>query len=289
MATRILKSIKGRAMRITRLDECGNPVYGPASVVVTHGFISVTIAEEIRTGGEITQENAWGERCVDEKDPDAVRWVNATISMCEVHPDVMDIIGGANPVIVGDDTIGFTRGPTANTGAFGLEVWTKKAGVDACVDGTAQWGYFVVPFVKNGRLDGDVAIANAALNVGLVGQGFEAPAAWGIGPHRDNPFLATAGFPVGEQWGMVTTTVGPPTPTDGVAELYGPITDVEPGDVFTAEPTVTAQDSTNAAKLAGLGYAPADAAAWAAGEFFTVGIYQFHWDGTAWVAGPAPA
>lgn len=286
MATRILKSIKGRAMRVTRLDECGVPVYGPASVVVTHGFISVTLSEEVQTGGEIVQENAYGERCIDESDPDYTRWVNAAVSMCEVHPDVMDIIGGATPVIVGDDTIGFTRGPTANTSAFGLEVWTKKAGADACAPGgVPMWGYFVVPFVKNGRLNGDIAIANAALNVGLIGKGFEAPAAWGIGPHRDNPFRLPAGFPVGEQWGMVTTTVGPPAETGGVAELYGPITAVEPGDIFPAEATVTAEDAPSAALLTGLGYAPADTAAWATGEFFTIGTFTFNWSGTAWAPG----
>lgn len=58
-----------------------------------------------------------------------------------------------------------------------------------------------------------------------------------------------------------------------------------PGTVFPAEATVTAQDATNAAKLAGLGYVANPTTAWTAGQKITVGTYQFNWSGTAWAAG----
>lgn len=58
-----------------------------------------------------------------------------------------------------------------------------------------------------------------------------------------------------------------------------------PGDVFTAEATVTASDSTNAGKLAGLGYVANPTTAWTTGQKITVGAYSFNWSGTAWAAG----
>jgi hypothetical protein len=57
------------------------------------------------------------------------------------------------------------------------------------------------------------------------------------------------------------------------------------GDVFPAEATVTASDSTNAAKLAGLGYVANPTTAWTAGQKITIGTYLFNWSGTAWAAG----
>lgn len=58
------------------------------------------------------------------------------------------------------------------------------------------------------------------------------------------------------------------------------------GDSFT-EPTVTAQDATNAAKLGPLGYVADPTTAWTSTQKITVSSFQFHWDGTAWAAGAA--
>lgn len=294
MATKILRSIKGRVVRLTRLDVCGFPVVGPASVVVSKGFITVTLTEEVEDGEEISQKNAWGEYEIQEKDDDILKWVTTAIEFSEVHPDVMEIVGGATPVIHDGNTVGWTRGPNAAKRAFAVEVWTKKAGVDACeaaisvsvvnkvlngnvatlttlvdhglivgqeitvtgvdatfngvftvtavpaadevsyakvagnvassvatgnvfAEATPEWGYFLVPFVKNGRPTSDIVIANAVLNVTLAGQGYGATDAWDLGPHGDDPFLEP--FPEGEMYGGVVTNVQPPAPTDGVAEL----------------------------------------------------------------------
>lgn len=73
----------------------------------------------------------------------------------------------------------------------------------------------------------------------------------------------------------------PPGPDKGSAS---------PGDTFPAEVTVTAEDATNAAKLAGLGYVADPTTPWAADEYMTVGAYRFWWNGTQWMPGAnAPA
>lgn len=58
-----------------------------------------------------------------------------------------------------------------------------------------------------------------------------------------------------------------------------------PGNTFAAEATVTAQDATNAAKLAGLGYVANPTTAWTSGQKITVGAHSFNWSGAAWAAG----
>lgn len=87
----------------------------------------------------------------------------------------------------------------------------------------------------------------------------------------------------------VTLTCYPDANGDTVI-IYaeGPLVDKassSPGDVFPAEPTVTAEDAPNAAKLAGLGYVAFPTTAWTTGQAITIGTFKFNWDGTAWAAG----
>lgn len=290
MATKKLKIYKGRRLRITRLDECGAPAYGPAGSIITDGFITVTIGREEQAGDDYLQKNAYGELCVNEKDPDVMKWANVSVQMCEIDPGVLDIMAGAVPITAGADTIGAFFGPDAPVGGYAVETWLKVAGIDSCVSGgLPDWGYVAVPNIRNGKLDGDFTMENAPLNITLAGQGFAAGSAWGLTPYGDNPLKRTGGFLPGQIWGVVRTDVQPPDVTDGAVVLTElPVKSaVEPGDVFAAEPTVTAQDATNAAKLAGLGYVVAPpGTAWATGEFFAVGTFHFNWSGTAWAAGP---
>jgi len=219
MATKILKSIKGKTVRITRLDDCGDVVEGSCSSLVSDCFVSVTIAGEVEAGDEFLVKNAWGDFCINDKDTDRFKWANVTINFAELNPDALDIISNASPVVSGSDVIGATFGTSGNESAFALEVWTKRTGQD-CAPGDPEWGYFVVPFVKNGRIDGDITIENAALTMTVVGQGFGAPASWATTPYASNPFIES--FPAGELFGMVITDVQPPSDTAGCVAISLP-------------------------------------------------------------------
>ena len=212
MATKILKSIKGKTVRLTRLDECGEVVEGSCSTLVADCFVSVTLTGEYEAGDEYIQKNAWGELCINDKDPDVLKRVNVSIVFAEINPDALDILVAANPVVSGGNTIGASIGTEANENSFALEVWTKKAGQD-CVGGTIEYGYFLLPFVKNGKIDGDLAIENGALTVTVMGEAFPATAAWGTSPYTPNPFVQP--FPTGDVWGVVVTTAQPPADTAG--------------------------------------------------------------------------
>ena len=61
--------------------------------------------------------------------------------------------------------------------------------------------------------------------------------------------------------------------------------DARPGNTFPDEPTVTAQDAPNAAKLGPLGYVAVPTSNWTSGQKITVNSFLFNWNGTAWAAG----
>lgn len=218
MATKILKSIKGKTVRITRLDECGVIVEGSCTTLVSDCFISVTLTGEFESGTEFVQKNAWGDLCINDKDPDVLKRVTVGIQFAEINPDALDIITDSTPVVSSGDTIGSTWGSTYNDTSFALEVWTKRTGAD-CVAGTPEWGYFLVPFIRNGKIDGDITIENGALTMGVTGDAFAATG-WDMGPYLDDPFVEP--FPDGEIFGMVVTDVQPPVDTAGCVPYVAP-------------------------------------------------------------------
>jgi len=209
MATKKLKSLKGRVMRLTRLDECGVPDTGLAATMVTAGFVSVGWEFEVKEGDEYELENAWGDAYVDEKDPNRYRWVNLSITACEVDPDVLDIVTSATVITDGTDNIGNSFGTGLITNAFAIEVWTKQAGRN-CSGGNPEWGYFLAPFVVDGSIADGFTIEKGTLTFSMSGRGIADIADWGEGPHGDNPLLETGGLTAGELMAVVRTTVQPP-------------------------------------------------------------------------------
>ena len=297
MATRKIKSVKGRVMRLTRLDECGNPAYGDAcGTIVTDGFISVTLSDEVEAGEEYTQKNAWGDFCIAEKDADRRKWVNVTIQMCEVDPEVLDLVGGATPVVDGQgNTIGATFGRDPNPNSFAIEVWTKKAGSSACDPGSgaAEWGYFAVPNVTNGSIDGDITIENGPLTMGLKGEGQGASEGWLDGPYDPSPFPAGATFPPDDLYGIFITTTAPPDVTDG-CEALGAAPTAATGATAGSPGTWTPSGSTPPADSAGATSAAVTASpatAWTTDQYVqgsTSGVAgEMYWNGSAWTAGRA--
>jgi hypothetical protein len=292
MPTRKLRSVKGRRVRFTALDECGAPdLSNPCGSIVTSGFISVTWADEVETGEEYTQKNAWGDFCIGEKDADRVKWTNVTISLCEIDPEILVMLGGAVPNFNADgDIVGafFTREP--NPLSFAIEVWTKKAGTDACAagGGAPEWGYFAGFNVRNGMLDGDLTIENAPLALNLKGELYGANDAWGVGPYADNPLENVSGVPAGALRYIGVTTTQPPEETDGCVAII-PATGATAGVPGSWTPANAAPPQTLEDLQAGSVLA-SPATLWTVGQHVILGdLTHAHWTGTAWAAGNAPA
>lgn len=60
-----------------------------------------------------------------------------------------------------------------------------------------------------------------------------------------------------------------------------------PGALYPATwfPTITAEDATNAARLAGLGFVASPTSAWTTDQSITIGTFEFNWTGAAWASG----
>ena len=96
--------VRGRAMRATRLNGCGNPVLGPDSVVTSEGFVSITLTPNVETGEAITVTNANGKTCI--SDPAVPRFVNygVAITFCGVNPQLIHLMTNQPMVLGGDGT-----------------------------------------------------------------------------------------------------------------------------------------------------------------------------------------
>lgn len=218
MATTCFKIVRGKRARITRLDECGNPPdYGtPNSAVVTDGFISVGLTSVVETGDEITQKNANGDLCVNDKSRDQFKRWDLAISFCEVNPSLAEMV--SNAILEEDwngDVVGIRVPEGAALESFGLELWTGVPGSD-CVPGEPTvYGYMLLPFVIPGVL-GNMTVQNGVTTFDVRGH-TRGSGGWGVGPYDVVSTDGAGGsgplaVPMGsdEHHLLRTTTIAPP-------------------------------------------------------------------------------
>lgn len=227
MPTTQWPSVRGTRARFTRLDECCAPLAAatPCAVVVTKGFVSVGYEPEISEAEEIEVKNANGDICVSDPGCDVLKWINITLSLCNVDPDLLNFITGS-PLVL--DSAGNNVGNRVQTGEacktnFALEVWTDIPGQTCGVGDSKQYGYFLAPCIGGGIL-GDWTIENDALNLELNAKA-RSGSSWGTGPYDvDNttvpPALPVAGpllTPIGatDVLDLHVTTIAPPAVTAG--------------------------------------------------------------------------
>ncbi len=216
-------------MRVTRLDgDCCSPVEGDCSTVVSEGFVSVTMTDNIEPPDEFKVKNAGGNYCYPPiRTRPLLNWIETEIQFCNVDPELFELITGSPLVLNADgDAIGFgSDNDTYATGRFALEVWTNLGGADACTDG-ATYGYLLLPCMKEGTF-GDLTIENGPINftVNAVTNGFND---WGVGPYDvmldgdglPSPLLAALPTQRQRQW--MLTQLAPPEASCGCQPLVIP-------------------------------------------------------------------
>lgn len=286
-----MKSIKGRVMRLTALDECGAPLYDSAlGMIVTTGFISVSWEHEVEDGTEHTSQNAWGDFEINELDAPRVKWLNLGMDMCEVDPETLVMLSGAVGNFDTDGIIGAFFDNNTNVNAFAVEVWTRATGQACSPTGDPLWGYFAAVYVRNGSISGGGTIENGPMNLELSGNGFGAapdssnPAisAWGTGPHGDAPTVNP--WPVGAFRYIGITDVQPPAATNGARAIV-----LATGATAGAPGAYTPVNAGPPMTIAGLsGVTASPGTAWTAGQHVVLGDGSTaYWNGTAWTAGVA--
>lgn len=287
--------VRGRAMRVTRLDACGRTVLGPDSVVVSKGFISIGFTANTEEGEAISVTNANGEPCVLDTPVPRFTGYTAEVAFCGVNPELVNLMTG-QPLVMnaaGTQAVGFRTNSQIDLGSsgFALEAWSVVPS-GGCDDENAEgaYGYFLFPFLKGGVL-GDFAIANDAVNFTLSGATTRDGTEWGVGPFdvtRDENGVAG---PLNEPMDtydhkhLELVTVPPPTPEDGAIALGVEATGATAGIPATLTPA-NSYAPLNLADAPGLTATPSTD--WTVGQHVKTRSGQaIHWNGTTWVAGEA--
>jgi hypothetical protein len=203
--------IKGRVMRITQVDVCGNPVTGASGlVVVSKGFIQIQLEAQYDDGEQQRQKLADGTLCVNDNDNDNYTGEQLTVQMCGVCPSIEQIVNGAR-LLQSTSPISGTGAAYAEgevTARFALEVWQNVTGRGACdAAGNQQYVYWAFPNVGHAKR-GQSTIENAGLTMEFTALTDAVGALWGDGPGTSGPWAPT--FITGEHFLWNITTVAPP-------------------------------------------------------------------------------
>lgn len=222
--------IQGTRMRVTRLDICGAPVEGDCSTVVSSGFVSVSMTDNVEAPDEFKVKNAAGDYCFQPiRTRPLLNWIETSIQFCLVDPELFEMVTGS-PIITDDstpvDAIGFaTDSDTYASAKFALEVWTNLADAECDADGP-RYGYLLLPFLKEGTV-GDITIENGPLSFtvnAITAPGTE----WGVGPYDvivdadGNPSPLLSALPATRHRQWMLTRLAPPDASCGCQPLVIP-------------------------------------------------------------------
>ena len=230
MAVDCVNLSRGKMLRITKLDACGNVVTGSGASLVTKAFVSGTITPNYQDAEEITQSDANGDRCIDDRSDVALRWLDLSLVLCIVDPTMINLITG-DPLVVDDatptpNTVGFRMDADLTGKAnFALELWSGVTGQACAVGGFPKYGYWLFPWVKDAQW-GEWVVENGALTLTFTARAVFG-GGWGVGPYairRDaatpanlEPLLTAIG-PT-QPMHFQTTTAPLPTPACGAVTL----------------------------------------------------------------------
>jgi hypothetical protein len=299
--TKCFPLIRGRTLRATKLDGCGNTVPGSQSQVVTDGYISVALTANTEEGEEIQITNAAGKICISDIPAPTLIGYGIEVTLCGVDPSLINLLTG-QAVVYNDDTTPEVVGFRVNSGVdldqsgFALEVWTGVPST-ACEPGEDQsYGYLLIPFVKGGVL-GDFTIENGAVNFQITGANSKDGSLWGVGPYdvvldgTDTPSPLLTAIDTKDHLHLELTQVAPPASVCGAQALGTEATTAT--EVVGAAATLTPANSYPPYDLADANTAvlltASPATAWSTGSYvaFEDGSHGY-WNGTTWAAGEAP-
>jgi hypothetical protein len=184
MASECYSVLRVPRIRVTALDECGEPEVGLCTNGVTDGIITIAETSEYNERQDFFTLNADGQACVTDTSPPILKWLNLVITFCRVDPEMFNIITGHPLVLDSDETaVGFrTREGSVATVNFALEAWTRISGASACgPGGTVNYGYVLWPWIVEGTL-GDQNFENGLANF-VVNARTRGGTGWGVGPY----------------------------------------------------------------------------------------------------------
>lgn len=222
-----LKPVRGRVMRLTKLDACGVPVTGPKSQIITEGFVSVEGTVEVEDPQEYKIKGANDRFIYNSRGKPLIKWLNLTINFAQVDPDAYNLTTGA-PLEMNDAVVPEAVGYRLREGQyadFAMELWTDLDGLP-CVGGLQSYGYMLLPWVTD-AIPGDWTVQNDAITFPLKSARTHKDSGWGVGPYNVvNKLTGTPGpspllTPIISTDHQVfeLTTLAPPTAVCGAISL----------------------------------------------------------------------
>jgi len=221
MSTRSMKIVRGKRVRVTRLENCGEPptTGDPCGFVTSKGFVTVTMSPQNEEGTELVLLNADGELCVnDQAQHNFKRW-NLSIELCDVDPEMISLLTKVTLETDADgNTVGFRSVDGRIDEQFAFELWSGVGDQD-CADGE-EYGYLLFPFVSGGTF-ADLTIENGVATMTIENAFTKTGGLWGAGPYDVVPDEYGAPAPLGvaiqngEHHVQRLTTVAPPAAQDG--------------------------------------------------------------------------
>lgn len=231
MASTCSSFIQGIRMRATRLDDCGAPVAGPCSTVVTKGFINIELSNEETSGTEISQVLADGTRCYYKQTDRLLNFVQADIEMCQVDPEFFEMMTGAPLVLDDTSPTPVAQGFTTDSASYGvadvaLEVWLNLEPGN-CTGAARRWGYYLMPWLYQGTV-GKPTVENGAVNFSISEAKTQEGNQWGTGPYdiqldrlgNPSPLFTPIASTVHDL--LYKVNLAPPEPACGCQELVIP-------------------------------------------------------------------
>lgn len=217
-------SVRGLALRATRLGSNGAPVSGSADGIdmyLTSGFISFSFTPNYAEADEISITNAAGEVCVYYKAPDTLQYVEFSLELCDPDPiltqmliggDVLTSTTSCEPDGLGEDdtaVVGYAApalGSAAQGNGIAIEIWTQAVIGGKSANVCPYWHY-LFPYATF-SLDGERVIENGNLATVFAGRG-SGNSGFGSGPLMDTTGITPAVDGANFQWKFPTFTDRP--------------------------------------------------------------------------------
>lgn len=286
--------IRGRVLRATQLDACGNKVLGPESSVTSDGFTTIAYTANTTTGDAIAVTNANGKPCITDTPAPQFTGYTVNLTFCQVDPYLYTLLTGQPVVLSGDGTqavgIDVNSDVDLSGSGFALEVWSSVPS-GACEGGLQSYGYFVMPFLQGGIL-GDFTVENAAITFQVSGALTKDGNAWGVGPYDvvlDDSDVAgplNVALSTKNHLHLELTQVAPPDAA-GAAALGVHATGATAGIPATLAPA-NSYAPLNLADFVAHPVTATPSTAWTTGQYVLCRDgSKVHWNATTWVAGVA--
>jgi hypothetical protein len=222
MVTQQYAMVRGRVIRVTKLNGLGDVLDEPGQYAVAKCVTKVTVNDIIEAGNN--------EVIRDGNDDPALHFIResvilghtADIDFLKVDPGIFELVSGNPPVYDWTDPseiIGFNQElRKVNRTAFGLEVWSYIPN-QVCAPDERKWGYTVFPFLKGGHLGG-FDFDKGTVNFQLEGAQSRWGSRWGIGPWElIDGYRLSSPISSHTSYRNFIYTGTPPEPTEGIVNF----------------------------------------------------------------------